>query len=167
MSIEELNQLPEAALREELGKCCGASRWIDLMGAVFPVRDAAELLRAADEKWAECGEADWLEAFTHHPKIGDVGMLKKKFASTADWASTEQAGVQSATDEMIQDFVKANEDYLQKFGFIFIVCATGKSAFEMLEMLHKRMRNERADELVIAAGEQAKITQIRLQKLLA
>lgn len=167
MTIQELNNLDTQQLLQELEKCCGAERWINKMLSVFPVLDEEELLNTADEKWAECTEADWLKAFTHHPKIGDVDSLKKKFASTAAWASGEQAGVQTASDKIILELAKANKDYEQKFGFIFIVCATGKSASEMLELLKARMHHDREYELHIAAAEQAKITRLRLKKLLA
>ena len=167
MTISELNNLNNTQLRIELEKCCGAKRWIEKMIPVFPVTDEEDLLNAADEKWAECTEEDWLEAFTHHPKIGDVSSLKKKFANTAAWASGEQSGVQSATDAIIEELAKGNADYEEKFGFIFIVCATGKSAPEMLELLQARMHHKREYELHIAAAEQAKITQLRLKKLLA
>lgn len=167
MTIQELNQLNETLLRIELEKCCGAEKWIEKMLSSFPVADEEELLNIADEKWAECSEADWLEAFTHHPKIGDIDALKKKFASTSAWASNEQSGVQSATDTIIEALAKGNAVYEKKFGFIFIVCATGKSAAEMLELLEARMQHTREYELHIAAAEQAKITQLRLKKLLA
>lgn len=167
MTIQQLNNLNKEQLKQELEKCCGAERWINKMLSVFPVLDEEELLNIADEKWADCSEEDWLEAFTHHPKIGDVDSLKKKFASTATWASGEQSGVQSASDKIILELAKGNEDYEQKFGFIFIVCATGKSAAEMLELLKARMHHKRELELHVAAAEQAKITQLRLKKLLA
>ena len=167
MTIQALNNLNIEQLRNELEKCCGAERWIRKMLSVFPVLDEEELLNTADEKWADCSEEDWLEAFTHHPKIGDVDSLKKKFASTATWASGEQSGVQTASDKIILELAKGNTDYEQKFGCIFIVCATGKSASEMLELLKARMHHKREHELHVAAAEQAKITQLRLKKLLA
>jgi 2-oxo-4-hydroxy-4-carboxy-5-ureidoimidazoline decarboxylase len=112
------------------------------------------------------GEADWREAFTHHPRIGDVSKLREKFASTATWSSQEQKGVSGASEETIQALAQGNRAYEEKFGFIFLVCATGKSAEEMLALLRERMPNDAAAELRIAAGEQAKITRIRLEKLL-
>jgi 2-oxo-4-hydroxy-4-carboxy-5-ureidoimidazoline decarboxylase len=167
MTIQQLNNLDQTQLTNELEKCCGAQNWIQKMLTQFPISDEEALFQIAEEKWAECSEEDWLEAFEHHPKIGDVDALKKKFASTATWASNEQSGVQTATEEIIAALAQGNTDYEEKFGFIFIVCATGKSASEMLELLKVRLNHDRAQELHIAAAEQAKITQLRLKKLLS
>ena len=133
----------------------------------FPADDMVELINDAEDQWYECTEADWLEAFTHHPKIGDVESLTKKFASTAWWASGEQSAVSNASQQTIEALAKGNEDYEKKFGFIFIVCATGKSAEEMLQLLQARLPNDKEEEIKIAMDEQNKITQLRVQKLLA
>jgi 2-oxo-4-hydroxy-4-carboxy-5-ureidoimidazoline decarboxylase len=124
-------------------------------------------LEDAEEQWYECTEADWLEAFTHHPKIGDIDSLKKKFASTATWAAGEQSGAAAASQKVLEDLAKGNDDYEKKFGFIFIVCATGKTAEEMLQLLQDRLPNKKEDELKIAMDEQNKITKLRLEKLIA
>jgi len=131
----------------------------------FPADDMVELLYDAEDQWYECTEADWLEAFGHHPKIGDMDSLKKKFATTAGWASGEQGAVAEASEQTIEALAKGNAEYEKKFGFIFIVCATGKSADEMLQLLQQRLPNDKEHEIVIAMDEQNKITQIRLQKL--
>jgi 2-oxo-4-hydroxy-4-carboxy-5-ureidoimidazoline decarboxylase len=167
MTIQELNNLKKTELKQELEKCCGSKSWIKKMMTAFPVSNKASLLKTAKENWKECIEKDWLEAFTHHPKIGDVNSLKKKFASTAKWASGEQYSVQTASKDIILELAEGNAEYEQKFGFIFIVCATGKSASEMLEILKTRIKNKREKELKIAASEQAKITIIRLKKLMS
>ena len=127
--------LSEQEKREMLFKCCGSTNWVNKMLAAPQVEDFVDLLQYADEKWLQCNEQDWLEAFTHHPKIGDKKLLKEKFASTAAWASNEQAGVNNADDAVIDALAKGNDDYENKFGYIFIVCATGKSAIEMLALL--------------------------------
>ena len=111
-------------------------------------------------------ESDWQEAFTHHPQIGDRESLKKKFASTAGWAGNEQSGTATATEDVLDELAEYNHQYREKFGYIFIVCATGKTALEMLTMLKQRIENSRETEILIAAGEQAKITRLRLEKLL-
>ena len=167
MTIQALNKTSKKQLKLELSKCCGATAWIDKMAAAFPIKDEQELLKISKQKWSECTEQDWLEAFTHHPKIGDVKSLFEKFASTAKWASGEQSAVNTATNKIIDELAKGNAQYEQKFGFIFIVCATGKTAEEMLALLNKRMSNSIKKELKIAAGEQQKITQLRLKKLVA
>jgi 2-oxo-4-hydroxy-4-carboxy-5-ureidoimidazoline decarboxylase len=131
----------------------------------FPAEDLVELLEDAEEQWYKCSPTDWSEAFAHHPRIGDVESLKRKFASTADWALAEQGGVRTASQETIEKLAKGNEDYERKFGYIFIVCATGKSADEMLEMLNERLKNDPKGEIEIAADEQNKITKLRLEKL--
>jgi 2-oxo-4-hydroxy-4-carboxy-5-ureidoimidazoline decarboxylase len=137
------------------------------MVARRPFGDAQALLRAADEVWAGCAEPDWREAMTHHPRIGDVSRLREKFAATASWSSQEQKGVGAASEETLHALAEGNRAYEARFGFIFLVCATGKSADEMLSLLRARLDNAPSDELRIAAGEQAKITRIRLEKLLS
>lgn len=167
MTLHNLNTLPESQFKSALFSCCGSTAWVNKMHALIPYEDLVELLNDAEEQWYQCSEADWLEAFTHHPKIGDIDALKKKFASTAHWAGNEQGAVAQASGETIQALAKGNDDYEKKFGFIFIVCATGKSAEEMLSLLNQRLPNNREEEIQIAAGEQNKITQLRIQKLLA
>lgn len=119
-----------------------------------------ELVDAATDIWyTQCNKKDWLESFTHHPEIGDVKSLAEKFAGK------EQAGVAAASKETIEALAKANRDYKKKFGFIFIVCATGKTADEMLCLLQNRLKNTIDEEINIAMGEQHKITLLRFQKL--
>lgn len=167
MTIQALNHLPEEQLREQLFNCCGSTKWVDLMLKQLPFASHQDILDAAVTQWNHCVEPDWREAFTHHPKIGDVASLTKKFAATAAWASGEQQSVQQATATVIQQLAEGNAAYEEKFGFIFIVCATGKSAEEMLQLLQLRLPNDVETELHIAQAEQMKITLIRLNKLLA
>lgn len=167
MTLHELNILSKEQLRKELFKCCGSKTWVEKMLPFFPADDMVELLNDAEEQWYQCSKADWLEAFTHHPKIGDVESLKKKFASTAQWAGNEQGAVNSAPEETLKALANGNDEYEKKFGFIFIVCATGKSAGEMLMLLDSRLPNTKEEEMNIAMEEQNKITLLRLQKLLS
>jgi 2-oxo-4-hydroxy-4-carboxy-5-ureidoimidazoline decarboxylase len=172
MTLHELNTLTVPQLKEELMKCCGSSAWVNKMLPFFPADDLVELLEDAEEQWYKCRQEDWKEAFTHHPKIGDVESLKKKFASAADpiaigWASGEQSGVSTASRQTIESLAKSNKEYEKKFGYIFIICATGKSADEMLAMLQERLLNDPKEEIEIAADEQNKITKLRLEKLVA
>jgi 2-oxo-4-hydroxy-4-carboxy-5-ureidoimidazoline decarboxylase len=166
MTLHELNTLPKDQLKDALFKCCGSANWVEKMLPFFPADDLVELLEDAEEQWWKCTEADWLEAFTHHPKIGDIDSLKKKFASTAQWAAGEQSGAVAASDDVLKALAEGNDQYEKKFGFIFIVCATGKSAAEMLQLLQARLPNKKEDEIEIAADEQSKITKLRLEKLL-
>ncbi len=167
MILTGLNQLPPAQLKEALGKCCGASAWVNELAAAFPFNTHDELIKKAEEVWNALPEKDWLEAFKYHPKIGDLSSLQKKFASTAKWASNEQAAVHQTSKEVLQLLAEGNAEYEAKFGYIFIVCATGKSAEEMLQLLQSRLSNHREDEIKIAAAEQARITKLRLEKLFA
>lgn len=167
MTLHELNELSQPQLREELMKCCGSASWVKMMMTHFPADDLVEILEEAEEIWYECSEDDWKEAFAHHPKIGDVESLAKRFASTAEWASGEQSGVSAASAQAIEALAAGNRKYEEKFGYIFIVCATGKSAEEMLAILESRLQNKPAEEIRIAADEQNKITKLRIEKLLA
>ncbi|MDM7861343.1 2-oxo-4-hydroxy-4-carboxy-5-ureidoimidazoline decarboxylase [Alteromonas sp. ASW11-36] len=166
MSLTTLNNATAEQASVMLESCCVAPNWVSAMVAKRPFDSAQQLFNAADAVWCELGETDYLAAFEGHPQIGDVSTLREKYAATADKAGHEQSGMQVATDEMLQEMMRLNKAYLDKFGFIFIVCATGKSANEMLGLIRARVCNDRATELAIAAGEQAKITRIRLEKLL-
>lgn len=166
MTIEQLNGAPEAAAAEALERCCGASNWVRAMLASRPFASPEGLHEAADACAAALEERDWLEAFSHHPRIGDVASLREKFASTARWAGGEQAGAAAADEATLHALAKGNDDYFARFGFLFIVCATGLTADEMRARLEVRLPHERAEELRIAAAEQNKITHLRLEKLL-
>ena len=128
-----------------------------------PYGSRRALVDAARDVWASLTPADWREAFTHHPKIGDRDALRTRFAATRTLSETEQAGVSAATDAVLDALSEGNRVYEQRFGYIFIVCATGKTADEMLALLHSRLDNDPAREIQIAAAEQAKITAIRLE----
>ncbi|HKO80662.1 MAG TPA: 2-oxo-4-hydroxy-4-carboxy-5-ureidoimidazoline decarboxylase [Chitinophagaceae bacterium] len=166
MTLHELNTLSLPLLKDELTKCCGSSAWVNRMVPFFPADDLVELLEDAEEQWFLCSESDWKEAFAQHPKIGDVESLKTKFASTAQWASGEQSSINSASTQTIEALAKANKEYEEKFGYIFIVYASGKSAEEMLAILQNRLQNNPEVEIEIAADEQNKITKLRIEKLL-
>lgn len=159
---EVLNTLPANAARAALTRCCGSGRWVAGMMARRPWASAAALYADAEATWADLGHDDFLEAFAHHPRIG------ARADQTDDaWARQEQARVGDADDELRRALIDANERYLRRFGYIFIVCATGKSAAEMLALLEARLGNDPARELAMAAREQARITRLRLEKLAA
>jgi 2-oxo-4-hydroxy-4-carboxy-5-ureidoimidazoline decarboxylase len=166
-ALSRLNESPALEAREELRRCCGAPRWAEAMTARRPFNDRETLLAAADEVWWSLEESDWREAFAHHPKIGDADALRARFASTRQWAAGEQAGVRGAAEETLMALAAGNRAYEDRFGFIFIVYATGKTADEMLSLLRARLSNQPRDEIRIAAAEQARITRVRLEKLLA
>lgn len=164
--LASLNGASSAEARALLGRCCGARRWIDAMVAARPFVSRAHLHGTAAVAWWRLAPSDWREAFTHHPRIGtDRAKLREKFAATADWSAGEQSGVQGASEQTIADLAHGNISYEARYGHIFIVCASGLTAAEMLDRLNARMHNEPHIELARAAGEQAKITRIRLEKL--
>jgi allantoicase len=146
---------------EQLLRCCGSKHWAELMEARQPFEDVGALMRAADRTWWSLGEADHLEAFGAHPRIGETG---EKSASA--WSQNEQAGAAGAQAAVLAELADKNREYEAKHGFIFIVCASGRSADAMLADLRARLANDRARELRTAAEEQAKITRLRLAKLL-
>ena len=151
---------------EPLSRCCGSTRWVSGLRARRPFLSRAALFGTAEEVWWHLSDRDWQEAFSHHPRIGaDPEKLRARFARTAEWAQGEQQGVMEASDETLQALGEANRSYEARFGYVFIVCATGKTAAEMLGLLEERLQNLPENEIRIAAGEQAKITRIRLEKL--
>jgi 2-oxo-4-hydroxy-4-carboxy-5-ureidoimidazoline decarboxylase len=145
-----------------LSACCGSSRWAGRMVARRPFGSRDALLNAAREEWWALSPDDWLEAFSHHPRIGDRASLAARFPATHHLSAREQAAVGDATEDVLTALADANQAYVDRFGFIFIVCATGKTANEMLELLRERLPNDRDTELRIAAEEQARITELRL-----
>lgn len=162
-----LNTLDEPAARQALENCCAAPAWIRAMLARRPFANDDQLTKEAASIWNSLPREEWLAAFAAHPKIGDVNSLKMKYASTASWAANEQNSVAQATDDTLHELARYNHDYEVKFSYIFIVCATGKSAMEMLAILESRIGNTADEELRIAAAEQLKITLLRLAKLAA
>ena len=167
MNIYQLNRLSEEDASTAFEQCCGAAEWVERMVYSRPYESLSEVLETSDTTWEECDVDDYEEAFTHHPRIGDVESLVKKYANTRAWASGEQKGVDGADRAVLEKLVNGNKAYEEKFGHLFIVSATGKSAAEMLAMLEGRMNNVPKDEVLIAAAEQNKITHLRLKKLLA
>jgi 2-oxo-4-hydroxy-4-carboxy-5-ureidoimidazoline decarboxylase len=157
VTLDQLNAITEDDARRELARCCGSDRWTTMMLIRRPFQSAGDLYQAADETWWSLGKRDWLEAFGHHPRIG---------ARAAGWAGDEQSGVSGASDVTLKALTGLNREYERRFGHVFLICATGRSASEMLAELQRRLANAPDEELRIAAGEQAKITRLRLEKLL-
>lgn len=155
----------ETELKENLLKCCGSVNWVNAMAKDFSLESRDKIFVNAEKIWYDLDEKDWLEAFTHHPKIGDLASLEKKFGSTKDFTTKEQSSVNHASMETIKELAEYNDKYEKKFGFIFIICATGKTADEMLALIKERINNDYQTELKIAMGEQNKITKLRLEKL--
>lgn len=166
MTLDDLNQLPAIDAEHVFMQCCTSSAWVNNMINARPFLNLSTLENSADIAWQDLTENDYLNAFEGHPKIGDVNSLRAKYANTKELASGEQSSVNHATEQVLIDLSLGNDEYFNKFGFIFIVCATGKSAMQMLALLQARLPNNRATELINAAEEQRKIFHIRLSKLL-
>jgi allantoicase len=164
-SMTNINNLPEDQLLETLKQCCTSAKWVNAMALAVPFSDAAHLVSCADDCWLNLEEADYLEAFAGHPKIGNLASLREKYKSTQTFASKEQSGIDDTDETTLMALFEGNVKYEKKFGFIFIVCATGKSATQMLELLRARLLLDRATELKNAIEEQRKIFQIRLEQL--
>jgi 2-oxo-4-hydroxy-4-carboxy-5-ureidoimidazoline decarboxylase len=160
-----LDRAPREEASALLMACCGSPRWVERMLGRRPFGSRAALLAAAREEWFALSPDAWREAFEHHPKIGDLTALRTRFAATRHLSEREQAGIAGAPAEIFEALAEGNLAYQQKFGFIFIVCASGRSAEEMLDLLLTRFRNDPAAEIRVAAEEQAQITARRLEAL--
>ena len=167
LTVEELDALPPARATALLESCCGAAEWVRHMTARRPFGDVATVLRGADEVWWSLGPQDWLEAFAHHPRIGERGAAREQSARARVWSAGEQRGMEESEDDVRAALAEGNREYERRFGYIYIVCATGRSAREMLDFLRERLTNDPATELRVAAAEQAKITALRLRELVS
>src|SRR5205085_1652027 len=155
--VRRISDLPDDEAGAALRACCASSKWVQRMLSQRPFKDADEVFASAERIWNDLGREDWLEAFAAHPRIGEKGTAQE---------SREQAGAASATDDVKAKLAEVNRAYEARFGWIYLVCATGKSAEEMLAIAQSRMTNDPDAELKVAAAEQAKITRLRLIKLL-
>jgi 5-hydroxyisourate hydrolase / 2-oxo-4-hydroxy-4-carboxy-5-ureidoimidazoline decarboxylase len=167
ITLNILNSLSEKEAHNHLEKCCVSKTWISKMVELRPFSSEEDVLKKAASIWYnDCTIDDFKEAFTGHPKIGDVDSLKEKFAHTKDWANNEQSKMAEADTQTIEALAEANTQYEDKFGYIFIVSASGKSAREMLAIINTRLQYKKEDEIYVAMNEQHKITVIRLDKLI-
>jgi OHCU decarboxylase len=159
VTLEALNQMDRKAAEAAFTRCCGSTAWARSMAAARPFASVEDMTATADAIWRSLGASDWLEAFGAHPKIGEQ-------ARGASWSEREQSGMQTAGDDLRKRIAEENAAYQLRFGYIFIVCATGKTAEEMLADLDARLSNDPAAELQVASDEQRKITRLRLAKLM-
>jgi OHCU decarboxylase len=179
MTLTELNALDVEAAEQRFRRCCASSRWAREMAARRPFRDAGTMAADADRIWLTLTPADWREAFAAHPRIGEPdkaggareagGVRERPGAGRAgsDWPAGEQAGMAAATDAVREKLATANREYEARFGFIYIVCATGKTADEMLVIIERRLTHSPDQELAVAAEQQRQITRLRLDKLIS
>jgi OHCU decarboxylase len=166
MTLAELNVLPRYRAEDELLKCCSSTAWAQWMARRRPFASPDRLFDAAGEIWWRLDADDWIQAFRAHPQIGQRQSTMHKSTQSQAWSAQEQSGMEGAGVGVTMELEDANREYLAKFGYIFIVCATGKSAEEMLRILRSRLPNSADDEVRAAAEEQNKITRLRLEKLL-
>ena len=164
--MNRLNEQAADGAQAEFLKCCGSRRWADMMTEARPFADLESLLAKAGSVWWSLSQDDWLEAFRAHPRIGQKKAAATQSQQAQSWSAQEQSGVQDSAFQTKAELAERNTAYEARFGFIFIVCATGKSAGDMLSILNRRLQNDSATELRIAAEEQRKITELRLRKLL-
>jgi len=164
-TLDAWNNADETSALEAMIACCGAKRWASAMVALRPIESVMELSEAADRVWATMREADWMEAFACHPRIGERKAAHASAKSTA-WSKLEQSTAASATEKVLAEIAEGNARYEERYGFTYIVCATGKTAEEMLAILKRRLNSDRETELREAAEQQRQITQIRLGKWL-
>ena len=164
--LDQLNRYSRERALSEFVKCCGSQRWATAMTAARPFANVQELLTEADSIWWSLGTEDWLEAFRAHPKIGEKRAAAAQSEKARQWSAREQSGIKDAAADTMAALAAGNRDYEQRFGFIFIVCATGKSSEEMLAILQERLQNDAETEIRVSAEEQRKITRLRLEKLL-
>jgi OHCU decarboxylase len=163
MTLDDLNTLPAADAEAALLRCCGSRAWAARMCASRPFPSREALDSAADRIWSSLGPDDWREAFAAHPRIGQPVEGSRP---DSDWSATEQSSMSSASDVTRSDLASVNAAYEARFGYIFIVCATGRSADEILTLARQRLENAPHTEITVAAAEQAAITRLRLDKLL-
>lgn len=167
IEVATLDTMPRPRAAELLRACCGSTAWVNGMLGRRPFRSRDALLRAADEVWKALDAPDWLEAFAHHPRLGESKSAAPQDERARDWSAGEQAGLRDAATPVRAALARANAAYVARFGYICIICATGKRADELLAITEARLTNDPATELAVAAEEQRRITALRLDKLVA
>ncbi len=160
------NSLNDDAAAAEILSCCGSTRWAKELAQARPITDEAVLLNRSDAIWLDLSPVDWDEAFRNHPRIGEQKLAATAMGQSATWSRQEQSGVNSSDSEIHDELARGNALYEKRFGRIFLVCATGKSAAEMLALLEHRLGNDPQTELQEAVEQQRQITRIRLRKWL-
>lgn len=165
--LQRFNDAEPRQAKKALLACCGSEVWAEAMvdGRPYPAPD--DLFRAAEDTWFLLPQDEWLEAFKHHPRIGERDLSRSQYAATADHSAREQAGMAAATDEQRREFETLNERYERRFGHVFLICASGRSPGNMLDQIRRRLDNDAHTELHNAAAEQARITRIRLERMLS
>ena len=178
MNFQDFNALDEESAARELRRCCGSTRWVESMTRARPFPSAEAMADIGDAVWMSLNSADWLEAFAAHPRIGETKPLESAGPASPKlrvvrpgegapgWEAQEQSGTRSATEKVKERLAARNHQYEARFGYIFIVCATGKTVEQMLAIVEDRLQNDSHEELRIAVEEQRQITRLRIGKLL-
>jgi allantoicase len=164
-SFERFHNLSRRQAVRALLDCCGSKKWAEKMAKQRPFVSPTELFESADRTWRDLQRKDWLEAFQHHPPVGGRRAAANQSATQSRWSAKEQSTAQKATPEVLAALAAGNKAYADKFGYVFLICATGKTSDEILTSLKQRMPNDAEAELRGAAAEQCKITRLRLEKL--
>lgn len=166
MTLDELNSLPPQRAADVFTACCGAHRWVSAMVERRPYSSIDDVIQAGNEIWRSTSERDWREAFAHHPRIGESRSAVTQDARASMWSSGEQSHAATADADIQRQLAGVNAEYEDRFGYIYIVCAAGRTARDLLDIARARVGNDPRDEIRIAADEQRKITELRLHKLL-
>ena len=164
LTLEQLNLLHEIQAERRLLACCGSRAWARGVAAARPFYSFEEVLAASDRVWSRLTPDDWLEAFARHPRIGDGAPSPR--TTSEHWSDREQARARSGSAATLAELAELNAEYEERFGHVFLICATGKKADEILDSARARLNNDPETELRIAAEEQRRITHLRLRKLL-
>ncbi len=167
LTIAQLDEMSDHEVAFKLAACCGASKWVSGMLARRPFGSRDGLFTASEAVAATLSQDDWLEAFSHHPRIGQRISNAVVSTTAESWSTGEQSAVTTASSEIRAQLADANAEYEHRFGFIFIISASGRNADEILAALRQRLSNQMANEIKIAAAEQRKITRLRLERLIA
>jgi 2-oxo-4-hydroxy-4-carboxy-5-ureidoimidazoline decarboxylase len=163
MNLSDFNSLTHQERERSFLKICHSKRWAESVNKQAPFNNVEDLFKTMTELWQSIEEPDLIEAISAHPRIGDINLLKTKFS---EQANKEQGQVALASDELIAELYNLNQQYFERFGFIFLICASGKSPEYMCRELKNRLNNSRKDELEIAQTEQNKISLLRIKQLL-
>lgn len=164
MTVTDLDRLTSAAATEVLTSCCGSQRWVAGIVAKRPFESVGRIKAEAERVWWGLTRDDWLEAFSHHPRIGETRSIQN--AQGKAWSAKEQAGLAGTADSIRHELARVNQAYEARFGYLYIVSASSRSAEELLALARTRLQNQPEDELRVAAAEQLAITLLRLDRLL-
>lgn len=164
--LSALNAMPANVASAAFLACCGSHKWADAMTAARPFAHATQLYEAADRLWRGLNPDEWRHAFAAHPRIGERHAARDAGARAASWSSQEQSAAASADERTLAELADVNRAYEERFGHVFLVCATGRSATELLTNAKQRMMNDPATELAVAAEEHRQITRLRLARLI-